>query len=471
MSSPSSTPPPPVDPTTISALSGVFTPQRDEHDLTDLRVDGELPADLRGTYVRNGPNPLFPPLGSYTFPLEGDAMLHALHVDDDGRVSYRNRFVWTPQLRLEQQAGHALWAGLMTPYLPGPDVVPQQYADDFKPQPMINVVHHAGRWLAMSEVDPPWEVTSGLEAASDVPFTWGGVIPGACAHPRVDPATGEMVLFRYDLGEPFLTWSVVAADGTVIHPPDPVDIDGSYMIHDCVITPEHLVLFVAPAKFDLDALLTGSGPPLGWHGDQPMRIAVIPRSGTSKDVQWIETDPFWVYHFANAFADGDDIVVDLAQWKEFALGPAPDQSGAAVRARIDTTAGKVALDTYVDRIVEFPRIDDRLTGGAHRYYSASAKHDQPSGSWNVLVRVDTHTGAVTEWDSGTKVFDEVVFAPAQGGDPEEGYYVTFRTDTETLRSDFVVLAADDIAAGPIATVELPVRVPSGLHGNWFPPGT
>ena len=69
------------------------------------------------------------------------------------------------------------------------------------------------------------------------------------------------------------------------------------------------------------------------------------------------------------------------------------------------------------------------------------------------------------------MFDEVVFAPAVGGETEQGYYVTFRTDTETLRSDWVVLAADDITAGPVATVELPVRVPAGLHGNWFPPGT
>jgi carotenoid cleavage dioxygenase len=175
-----------------------------------------------------------------------------------------------------------------------------------------------------------------------------------------------------------------------------------------------------------------------------------------------------VYHFANAFADGDDVVVDLARWKEFALGPAPDQTGAAVRARIDTKAGTLALDTHVDRIVEFPRIDDRLQGRPHRYYTVSAKHDLGSGSWNVLMRVDTQTGAVAEWDSGAKVFDEVVFAPAEGGGPEQGYYVTFRTDIRTLRSDFVVLRAADIAAGPIATVELPTRVPSGLHGTWLP---
>ena len=38
-----------------------------------------------------------------------------------------------------------------------------------------------------------------------------------------------------------------------------------------------------------------------------------------------------------------------------------------------------------------------------------------------------------------------------------------------MRSDSVVLDADDIGAGPIALVELPFRVPAGLHGNWFPP--
>ena len=95
------------------------------------------------------------------------------------------------------------------------------------------------------------------------------------------------------------------------------------MIHDFTITPRYLILFVAPAKFDINALLTGSGPPLGWHGDEPLRIAVIPRAGTSADVRWIETDPFWVYHFANAFEDGDDIVIDFAKFAFFALGRHP----------------------------------------------------------------------------------------------------------------------------------------------------
>jgi carotenoid cleavage dioxygenase len=280
--------------------------------------------------------------------------------------------------------------------------------------------------------------------------------------------TGEMFVFRYDFAEPFLMWATVAADGTVTHAPDPVAVDGTYMIHDFVVTATSIVLFVMPAVFDLDALLSGSGPPLVWHGDRPGRIAVIPRTGTSADVRWVETEPFWAYHYANAFDDGGEIVVDFAKWDHFTLGPDAAQRGAATRARIDPAAGRAALSTLDDRICEFPRIDDRLQTRPHRRFTVSEKSDLPPGEFNVLAQVDTRTGAVTRWDSGTKVFGEVVFAPALGGAPEQGYFVTFRTDLETMRSDWVVLAADDIAAGPVATVELPVRVPAGLHGSWFP---
>ena len=41
-----------------------------------------------------------------------------------------------------------------------------------------------------------------------------------CAHPKVDPVTGEMVIFRYDVEEPFLTWAVIGADGTRGPPAD-----------------------------------------------------------------------------------------------------------------------------------------------------------------------------------------------------------------------------------------------------------
>ena len=209
----------------------------------------------------------------------------------------------------------------MTPYFPGPDVVPAELANNFKPSPFINVVHHGGRWLALSEVDPPWEITEDLGTVGHEPFTWDGATPGTCAHPRIDPATGEMVMFRYDLAEPFLTWFVIGPDGNIARPPEIVPVDGSYMIHDFVLTPQYVVIFVAPAEFDLPALMTGSGDPLVWRGDKALRIAVIPCATGVADMRLIETDPFWVYHFANAFEDDGAIVVDFSKFHHFALGP------------------------------------------------------------------------------------------------------------------------------------------------------
>ena len=67
-----------VDPATNSHLSGRYAPVDREPDADDLQVEGTLPADIDGVFMRNGPNPKFPPLGSYTYPLEGNGMIHAM---------------------------------------------------------------------------------------------------------------------------------------------------------------------------------------------------------------------------------------------------------------------------------------------------------------------------------------------------------------------------------------------------------
>ena len=43
----------------IPALSGNNAPVQTEDTFTDMQVIGEVPKDLNGLYVRNGPNPYF----------------------------------------------------------------------------------------------------------------------------------------------------------------------------------------------------------------------------------------------------------------------------------------------------------------------------------------------------------------------------------------------------------------------------
>jgi carotenoid cleavage dioxygenase len=77
-----------------------------ECDAPNLPVSGELPRELNGWLYRNGPNPQFAPRGPYHW-FAGDGMLHAFHVEN-GRVSYRNRWVRTPKWQLEHAEGEGL---------------------------------------------------------------------------------------------------------------------------------------------------------------------------------------------------------------------------------------------------------------------------------------------------------------------------------------------------------------------------
>src|SRR3954462_15002584 len=88
-------------------LSGAFEPLRIESEQPRLRLEGELPAGLTGTFYRIGPNPQFPPRGAYN-PLNGDGMVHAFRIGG-GRLDYRNRWVRTRRWRLEHAAGRALF--------------------------------------------------------------------------------------------------------------------------------------------------------------------------------------------------------------------------------------------------------------------------------------------------------------------------------------------------------------------------
>jgi carotenoid cleavage dioxygenase-like enzyme len=457
-----------VDPRSNPYLSGRFAPVHREITATDLPVEGDLPHDLTGLYVRNGPNPKFTPLGSYTYPMEGDGMLHGVWLEGGG-ARHRNRWVRTRGLEAEERAGKALFGGLMTPAfvdpaLLGPDPDPGW---PIKLDAFINVVHHGGRYLALEEGSPPYEVTD--ELATVGRYDFDGELPaGMCAHPKIDPQTGDMVVFRYDLEAPLLTWSVIGSDGDISRPPTAIEpVDCGYMIHDCAITEHFLVVVLGPAVFDLAAMSAG-GPLLQWKPELGTRVAVVPRDGSP--TRWIESDTFWVWHLANAYEDGTKINLDYPGFNTLGfLDPQTPVTGAYTRAILDPAAGTMERSVLQPVISEFPRIDDRRLGRRHRYVTVGAASGpaQTAGEHDVLCRVDLESGAWESYDTGA-VIGEAVFAPRAGGTEElDGYYLTFGASLDDGRSALYVWDADALPGPPRAQVRIPQRVPNGLHGNWI----
>jgi carotenoid cleavage dioxygenase-like enzyme len=461
-----------VDPAAQPYLSGRFAPIHDEISTDRLIVEGAVPTDLTGAYLRNGPNPEFTPLGSYTYPLEGDGMIHGVWIES-GQARYANRWVRTESLRAEERAGRALFGGLMTPAL----VDRALLGDDPDPtwplklDAYINVVRHGGRTLALGEGVPPYGITADLDTTGRVDFG-GALASGICAHPKIDPVTGEMVVFRYDVQAPFLTWATLGPDGAVTQPEAPVHgVDRAFMIHDFAITRSSVVLVVAPLVIDMDAVLTG-GSPIGWHPELGTRIAVIPRDRATP-TRWVHTDAFWSWHYANAYEAEGRIYLDFPWVTAPQLVTAPAGHGEAgfTRACLDPDHGTATLHHLDAHGSEFPRIDDRLAGLPHRYVTTgSGGETMTLGEHNRINQYDMVTGTSRHADLDM-VVGEVQFVPRTASTGElNGYYFAFATDIDAPRSSLVIWDAGDFPSPPVARIRIPHRVPNGLHGNWFPAG-
>jgi carotenoid cleavage dioxygenase len=173
----------------VAVLQGGFAPVQREItvDLTD--IEGEIPRDLHGMHVRNGPNRQFAAPGRYHW-FDGDGMLHALRFEG-GRVQYQNRWIATASLAEERAAGSALWQGIKDP--------PRRDRPDMPLKNTANtdVKFFAGELLAMwyrggevHRVRPQDLATTGTLAMD--PRLAGLHIS---AHSKVDERTGEFVFF------------------------------------------------------------------------------------------------------------------------------------------------------------------------------------------------------------------------------------------------------------------------------------
>ena len=85
---------------------GFHTPFRMEVDLQDCEVEGRLPADLRGSFYRIGPDFQYPPRLP-NIPFDGEGHLGVFRFRD-GHVDYRSRFVRTQRFKAQAAARESM---------------------------------------------------------------------------------------------------------------------------------------------------------------------------------------------------------------------------------------------------------------------------------------------------------------------------------------------------------------------------
>jgi all-trans-8'-apo-beta-carotenal 15,15'-oxygenase len=467
----------------------LFESQPNELTLSPTLVSGEVPAELRGTLLRNGPG-LFE---SGTDPLnflDAHGMVAGVSFERGQATVFRNRHVRTSTFRLEQARGRQVRRRLFT-NLPS-------------------------RWSNVFDIE------LGNNAGHDV-YAWGGKLcaaqdPGHCA---LDPKTLETI------GDE--RWGVVPAKSTMspmprvdskldrlvgymIHPgglkPDRiefVELDRSYalvhrspvhslsasptIVHDCGFSRSWYVVTEAGPKLSAPRALFGARTifeSFDWDGKKSASLFCASRNGPRAFRVPLPGARPLAFHVANAYDEEDTLVVDLVAYGGLVgfLSAAPEPlrkrqpdpypvspKPVLLRILIDTVKETIVDARQLSELsLEVPETNPRVAGERHRYvYAGTRGEDAPDPDpenviyFHGIAKLDTETGETSSTTFGHACFcSQPAFAPRASGAEDDGWLLVWLCDAENRRTDVVILDARTMG-DPVARVRIPVQLPPPTH--------
>jgi len=492
---------PPDRPYDLAAYNRVVCAHPGELDLEIpvSMIHGQVPAELwGGTVFGNGPGWLNIG-GRLVHPFDGHGYVRALRLSQ-GQLRLQARFVDTPAFRAESAANAVRFRGLGT-QVPG-GALANIRAPGFRNTANTCVLPWGGKLYALWEGGAPYVLHPTTLATQGID-TFGGALTERTpflAHTRLDAEKQRLVALTPVMGtkQTRLTFYEIDRAGTIVSRTS-AEIDGMSFYHDFLITSDYYVLLenrVQPKlgaylryRLGLDTIF----PVLCAVPGHPGRALLVPRRPGDQRCQAIRLgQPTYAYHHANAWQEGDRVVVvscvyDYLQFgSEFGYrgpalpldpGPArPNPGQQLLRIELHPASGGMTRRALGAHSADFPRIHPLRDGRPTRYVFAATNSRPGQGDpFDSLLCADTETGETAVYTPQPAQFvgEPLVVpraeppgaAPASGA--ESVWVLALFYDGQAERSTLAIFAGEDLARGPVATLDLPVLLPYGLHGSWY----
>lgn len=428
------------------------------HRFEPAAVQGHIPPELRGTLFRAGPG-LFERNGRrIAHPFLADGAIAAVRFED-GRATRAARFVEGSHFREEEAAGRFLYAeggGWFRRLW-------HSVRGTVKCTGNTSLFTWQGRMFALMEGGHPVEMsTETLDTLGERDL---GVIERAfSAHPHHVPSRATTFNFGVRYGRTMQLDLFALPDEGEARLMTTIEVERRTMIHDFIATDKHLVFYVAPVDLDIKRIMLGIGGVDSWFRWRPQLDAhflVVPIDQPDQ-VRKVSAPAFWVWHYANAFEDGDDLVLDLSRHENLdslkALGGAGEVAPPKLHRMRIRASGEVDTEELSHVPAEFPVV--RREERARRYGSLwGIAQARPSRTG--VGRFELESGAVDHWEppEGKEATEPLL-------DASERWAMSLIQGKD--QSEVAIFAADAVADGPVATVALGQRFPITYHGVWQP---
>lgn len=478
-----------VDFTQGPAPAGFFSPQRFETEIFDCEVEGTIPPELDGCFVRVGGEWLYPPTAADDSPFSSDGYISSFRIRN-GTVDFRARWVKTPRMLNNLKARKQLYGSYRNPFTHDASVrdLDRPYlATVMNTSPLA----FAGKLFATKEDAHPYEIDPNtLETLGPWDFDGQFKAQTFSAHPKIDPVSGDMVCYGYEatgMCTDDLWIYTIAADGKL---KSEVRVKVPYVstLHDMVLTQKYFIFPIYGYVTSMERLRAGEKH---WAFDKTMPTywMFVRRDGDGSDARLFQGPTSVVMHTINAWDDGDKVIVDApySDGNPFPWFPQVDGSPwdpMAARATMRRLTFDLAgtADTYdievldPTPVVDLARIDDRFLTKPNRYiYSSMTDPSQPfdaaragnNRATNTYFRYDLQTREWRKYFVGdVHSLQEVSFIPRSATAPEgDGWLIGTASNYADMRTELVIV--DAVEMTEVARVFLPFRCTPQVHARWY----
>ena len=469
------------------------------NELTDapLAIEGELPADLSGLYLRNGTNSPFDRNDSRRHMFNGAGMIHQVRIEN-GKASYSNQYTQTPRYLAEKDAGRELYtefgdvAGGGKPAMAkialsaierktglAPNI------DDVESSAATTAIqYHHGELYALQETGLPFKLNTRMDngkllidGTGQFEDFAGQLKEPFTAHPKVDPATGDWVSYSTEIQTGRIHYDVLSGGQLTKHHELMVAQPAMGFLHDCYLTENFSVFPDMSLRFDGKGLMGEKATAFYFDPDYKMRFGVIKRDHQQGDeIQWFTTDkPGHIWHTINGWEEkredgGTDVVLFAPVFHSYPsnvpIHSSEEPDAKLYKFRLNLDTGEVTEQRcLVDHFYERPSYNTDYIGKPSQF----AYLLDEGGAGGIMGKGVMKYDLINEQD--VKYFDygdyrggEALFVAKENSNAEDdGYLIDLLSHEE--KSYLLIIDASTMEE--LAKLHIPQRVPYGVHACWL----
>lgn len=466
------------------AYDGLVTSLKTENHYY-CEIKGQLPADLNGTLLRNGPGLFERGNMRRRMQIDGDGMVRRFQIKN-GNVLFTNRHIRTEKFVNEEKAGRYIYPSFAM-LVPKYDSLFTNSVAKVKNQASVTTFSFGGRVFATDEIQALTELhPKTLQTLGEAKL-----LPDAdikfMAHYRITYfGAPRLHLMAYDpLSKKAQVYSFNEKFAVVAKSQE-VKISRSF--HDWHVTPEYFIFLLPPLEMSSTGLvkslagLSTVADSIQFNTNEKAQILILPKNNRPpKTINLPHTLDSW--HSVNAYQNDSEIIFDFVAsrtraniasnksvWTRIMRGEI--QQNSSLRA---TTVDRAVLD-YEKNVfkykhnffnlngVEMPTVNQYLMGqqNEHAFFIRGQEAIDSQ-----IVKLNLLTGHKDIYDFGADKFvTEPIYAPSTSV-RGKGYLLTEVYSHKDRKSFLAVFNADNISAGPIAEVWLKHHLPIGFHGFWM----